>query len=267
VIGARPQRGRVRGIARPRTVAVGLLLWAGCGLSVATAQTLRVSVAISLRPAFAELAERFAQAHPGIEVRLNAGASGVLLQQVRRGAPADLYVSASPDEIDRLEREGLVRPSTRRTLASNRLIVVVPSGAEPPRRPTELGEPRFDRIAVGNPRTAPVGRYAEAALRSLGLAEALAPRLVFGENARQVLEYVRRGDVSAGLVYRSDASLFPHDVQPGPELPAGSHPPIVYETVVPAGAAEPDPALAFVDFVLSDPGREVLRRHGFGDPP
>lgn len=226
-----------------------------------------VAVAMSLRPAMRETADLFEARHPGAEVVLNAGASGVLLQQMLRGAPADLFVSASPKEPDRLAEEGLLQEGSRRTIATNRIVVLVPASAEPPAGPAELASPRYDRIAMGNPRTAPVGRYAERGLELAGLLERLRPRLVLAENARQVLEYVARGDVAAGLLYHSDARIMADRVVVGPELPADPEKPILYQAVVLAGAGEPELARRFQELIGSPDGQAILERHGFLPAP
>ncbi len=228
---------------------------------------LHVSVAVSLLPAVREAARRFEQSRPGVRVHVNAGASGVLLQQTLRGAPTDLFLAASPVEIDRLTQTLGVLPGTRRTFASNSLVVVVPAGETPPARLEELAGRRFDSIAMGNPRTTPVGRYAAAALAALGLGEELAGRLVHGESARQVLDYVARGEVDAGLVYRTDVALAGARVVAGVEIPAGVHDPIEYVAAVPQGAAAPRLAAAFAELLLSSEGQSLLSRHGFVAAP
>ena len=177
-----------------------LVVLAGAAARADTRRELHVSVAVSLLPAVREAAAEFENRHPGVSVRLNSGASAVLLQQIRRGAPADLFLSASPLEIDRLESLVGLRPGSRRTLASNRLVIVVPPGRAPPTDPRQLASQEFDLVAVGNPRTSPLGRYTAEALAALELDDTLAPRLVHGESARRVLDYVTRGEVAAGLV-------------------------------------------------------------------
>ena len=151
-------------------------------------------------------------------------------------------------------------------MASNRIVVVVPASGKPPGRIEELAGPAFDLVAVGNPRTAPLGRYSKEVLETLGLFETLRPRLVQGENARQVLDYVVRGEVAAGLVYRTDADLAAGGVVVGPEAPADSHSPILYEGVVLGGSAEPELAGAFLEYLASAEGGRVLERFGFLSP-
>jgi molybdate transport system substrate-binding protein len=232
---------------------------------VAAERELLVSVAGNLSPAVSELAARFRDDHPETKLSLNSGASGILLQQALRGAPVDLLISASTEELDRLEREGLLQPNGRAPIAANRLVVLLRPDAPRITRADDLVLPAFDRIAMGNPGTAPVGRYAAEALAWLGLERVLAPRLVRAESARQVVEYVARGEVPAGLAYRSDLRLARGRVHLGPELPPESHTPIRYEAGLLAGAS---PAAAeFLELLLSDEGVRTLRQHGFRPPP
>jgi len=246
-------------------------LTAVCGLAAGAgatgADSLAVSVAVSLRPAVAEAVREYRSERPGLTVALNAGGSGVLLQQARHGAPVDLFLSASPQELDRLEALGRLRSGSRRDLASNQLVVLVPRGAPALASVDELRRPEYDLIALGNPKTAPVGRYAERALESLGLLEALRNRLVFAESARQVVDYVARGDVAAGLAYRTDALMLEGRVDIGAPVPPESHAPVLYQGAVLLDAKHPEVAEAFLSFLASANGRRILQRHGFLPPP
>ena len=242
-----------------------LLLAPGPG-AAAEPEPLSVAVAISLRPAIDEAAALFVEQRTDARLRVHAGGSGLLMQQLRRGAPFDLFISASADEIERLERAGRVRGASRRTLAGNRLVVVVPREATPPATAAGLSAPVYDRIATGNPRTAPLGRYAEDALRALGLWESLERRIIPAENARQALEYVARGEVAAGILYRSDARLAGDRIRLGPELPSHAQPDIRYEAAILTDARRPDLAAELLDLLQSAAGREILERHGFIAP-
>lgn len=223
-----------------------------------------VSAAASLRTVLDEVVARYGQLHPATEVVVNSAASGVLEKQIERGAPVDLFLSASRVEIDRLEKAGLV--SRRAVFAAGSLVVVVPRDAKPPASFEGLVDPSFGRIAIGDPGTVPCGRYARQALESLGLWERVEPRLIPAGNVRQVLEYVARGEVDAGVVYDTDAGLLPDRVVRGPQAPPGSHDPIVYEGAVPTGAPDAGQADAVLRFLLSEEGRRILARRGFLPP-
>ena len=248
-----------------RSAAVLAILACG-GPAAVCAETavLHVSVAVSLRPALQEAVAAYRSQSPSVDIFLNAGGSGVLLQQALRGAPVDLLISASPGEIDRLLAEERALRASRRRIASNRLVVVTPPSRSAPARLEDLLQPEFERIAVGNARTAPLGRYTREALEQSGLWQGVRERLVPAENARQAIEYVARGEVAAGIVYRTDARLLGARVVTGPEIPSRLHSPIVYEGVVLASAGKQ--AAAFLNWLASEPGRVVLARHGFSSP-
>jgi molybdate transport system substrate-binding protein len=255
------------GLPRALGHAAVAALLAGAATGAAASETVLVSAAASLKEAARDAAERFETAHPGVKVVVNAAASGVLLRQIEEGAPVDLFLSASRDEVTRLERAGRIEAGSSRPFAGNRLVVVVPVGNDPPATFAGLADPRFDRIAAGNPRTVPAGRYAEQALRHAGILDAVGKRLVPGESVRQVLEYVARGEAAAGLVYATDARAFEGKVRAGPEAPEGSHDPIVYFAAALRDAPHPRSAGALLAFLLSDEGRGVLARRGFLPPP
>jgi molybdate transport system substrate-binding protein len=242
-----------------------VLLLLACGDPTAAA-ALHVSAAVSLRPALQQAIAAYRSQHPSVDVLLNTGGSGVLLQQALRGAPVDVLISASPEEIDRLIAEARALPASRRRIASNGLVIVTPPALPVPARLEDLLRPEFDRVAVGNARTAPLGRYTREALRALELWERILGRLVPAENARQVIEYVARGEVAAGIVYRTDARLLQDRVVTGPEVPSHLHAPITYEGVVLATPGKQAASVSFLDWLASEPGRAVLARHGFRSP-
>jgi molybdate transport system substrate-binding protein len=248
-----------------RLLSVWLLLgpWPG---APAGEPPVRVSVAVSLRPAVEDAVAGYRVARPGVEVVLNSGASGVLLQQVLRGAPSDALISASPREIDRLLDEGLVLEATRRRIASNSLVVVVPRASAPPARLRDLAGSDFAALSVANPKTAPLGRYTRQALEAASLWSRLGPRLVLAENARQTLDYVARGEVEAGIVYATDARLLAARLRIGPAIPVELHEPIAYEAVVLVDARRPEEAAALLDWLASESGREPFARRGFLPP-
>ncbi len=234
----------------------------GAGGAAADGEALLVSAAASLRDVLAEIARDFESDAPGTRVQLNFGASGLLVQQILRGAPVDLLVAASPREIERLERAGRTAGPVF-DVASNRLVLAVPRGGPAPADLSGLAGARFARIAVGNPATAPVGRYTRQALRAAGLESTLKPRLVLAESARQTLGYLARGEVDAAVLYRTDARLEPRRVVVAFEIDPRTHEPIVYRAVAIEGTTLPDPARRFLDHLLSESARRRFAAHGF----
>jgi len=232
-----------------------------CG---ATQSELLVSGAISLRESLQQIGALFERRLSQVKVVFNFGASGVLQQQIERGAPVDVFVSAAPKQMDELQAKGLLLDDTRRTLTANQVVLI-----KPPDLRFGLGsfkdlmKSEVKRIAISNPRTVPAGEYAREVLTSLKLWDALEPKLILTENVRQALVYVIRGEVEAGLVYATDAQSAGREVQVAAAAPEGSHRPVIYPIAVVTASKVPALARAFVDLALSDEGQEVLRAHGF----
>jgi molybdate transport system substrate-binding protein len=247
------------------TLAIGLVLM----LAVpAAAQTLTVSVAVSMKDAIEELGRQFTKTAPGVTLRYNVGASGDLQKQIEAGAPVDLFVSASQRQMDELERRGLIAADSRRVFARNVLVAVAPADSRLDlARPTALLDPRVTRIAIGNPKTVPAGQYTEESLRALSLWERVQRKLVLAENVRQVLDYVSRGEVEVGFVYVTDLAVRSGRVKevfrPGEE----TYRPIVYPAAVTTDSRHSRLGRAFIDLLVSGEGQAVLRRHGFLPPP
>ena len=247
----------------PRALAVAAAVLAALPVPGRTAE-LTLSVAVSLKDAVADLGPAFERQFPGTRLLVNLGGTGALARQIEAGAPADVFLAAALEPVEALERGGFLVPGTRRLFARNVLTVVEPAGS--PLRlaePEALLDPRVRRIAVGNPRTVPAGRYAEESLRALGLWERLRSRLVYGENARHVLEWVARGEVDAGWVYATDATARAGRVREAFRPPEDTYRTIVYPVAVVRDTHQPALATALVEALTGRDGATVLARHGF----
>jgi molybdate transport system substrate-binding protein len=231
------------------------------------AQELTFSVAISMKEAVEEVGRRFQQTRPGVFLRYNFGSSGELQKQIEAGAPVDLFVSAANRQMDELEKKGVILASSRRTFARNALSAIVPTDSGLGiTRPVDLVQPQVQRIVIGNPKTVPAGQYAEESLRGLGLWDALRPKLVLGENVRQALEYVARGEVEVGFVYASDVTARKERVKEAFRPPQTSYTPVTYPVAVVAGSRHVRLGEAFIDLLLGPDGQAALTRLGFQRP-
>jgi molybdate transport system substrate-binding protein len=228
------------------------------------AQEITVSAAISLKEALIELGKSFEAGQKGTRVQFNFGASGDLGRQILAGAPVDVFASAGLKEMDELEQKGFTIPGTRMNFAKNTVVLVIPAASTfPLRRFSDLTRKEVKKIAIGNPQTVPAGRYAEQVLRSLQLWEPLKDKLVFVENVRQVLDYVARGEVDAGLVYATDAATRARDLKKVFPAPEGSYQPVVYPIAAVKGTKNEGLARAFISWVISAEGKRILDRYGF----
>lgn len=235
-----------------------------CLAPAAMAQEIVVSAAASLTDAFRDIGKAFEAQHAGAKVTFNFAASDVLVTQIVKGAPADVFASADQRAMNRAEEAHAILPGTRRDFAANALVLVVPSGGTPPAALAELAQDRFRKIALGSPQTVPAGRYAKEALDTAGLWARLEPRLVFAQNVRQVLDYVARGETEAGFVYATDAAIMPGKVSVAFDVPTST--PVRYPIAVVKDSKNAGLARAFVAFVEGDAGQQALRRYGFRAP-
>jgi molybdate transport system substrate-binding protein len=232
--------------------------------SWAAAQQLTISAAASLADALREIGTRFEATNPGVTLRHNFAASGVLVQQIVQGAPVDVFVSADQASMDRGMAARALDPATRRDIARNTLVMVAPAASTQPTRLADLALAGTGRIAIGKAATVPAGRYAQQALEAAQLWAGLQPRLVPADNVRQVLDYVARGEVAAGFVYRTDAELMKSRLRL--VLTVGGHEPITYPAAAVAASRQPTLARAYLEHLRSAEAQAVFQRFGFGLP-
>lgn len=223
-----------------------------------------VSAAISLTNGFEEIGKIFKGKQKEVRVLFNFGASGDLARQILGGAPVDVFASASPKDMDDLDQKDMIVKGTRKDFAGNRVVLIIPaeSGIHLPSF-NDLKRGEVKRIAIGNPKTVPAGRYAEEVLRYFNLWDATRDRLIFAENVRQVLDYVARGEVDAGMVYSTDALIRAREVKIVAEAPEQSHGPVVYPIAVVKGSKKEFLAREFISVVTSKEGKKALEKYGF----
>lgn len=218
------------------------------------AQTLLVAAASDLSPSESDLRVAF-QSASGLVVRFVFGSSGMLAEQIREGAPFDVYLSANEDFVSSLSRAGRLDPATVRVYATGRLGLWSASGRF--RSLEDLRGVPLRHLAIANPRHAPYGVAAEQLLRRRGLWSELESRIVYGENVRQAYEYARTGNCDAvitawSLLYHRRATL----------LDASDHAPIRQSGAVVRASAQAGAAARFLDFLLAPTGRAILAAHG-----
>jgi molybdate transport system substrate-binding protein len=242
-------------------VALGL---AGMGRpAIASSPEITVAAAESLKDAFHQVAGTFEQ-RSGIRVVFALGGSGLLERQIEAGAPVDVFASAGQKEMDRLQQQGLIDPSTRADFAGNSLVLIIPNDSSLGIHAfSDLTQSKVGKIGVGDPKTVPAGQYAEQLLRRLQVWHILQPRLIFGEDVRQVLEYVEQDEVDAGIVYATDATIAAGKVKVAAEATEGGYGPVLYPIAVVKGSANAAGARRFVDFVKGKEGQPILRQYGF----
>lgn len=227
----------------------------------------RVAVAANFGAPMQALAQAFEQAS-GQRVTVAVGSTGSLYAQIRHGAPFEVLLAADDETPERLEREGLAVPGSRRHYATGRLVLwsaqpdAVDARAEVLRRAPAAGT----RLAIANPKLAPYGRAALQTLQRLGLAPIWQPHLVQGENIAQVHQFVASGNAAMGFVALSQVPMRP-DGQPATGsawlVPAALHDPIRQDAVLLKAGQDNPSARALMAFLQTDAAARIIRGYGY----
>lgn len=248
-------------------VALSALLFSSTDLR-AQQQRVRVAAAADLKFAMEELAKKF-ENKTGARVDATYGSSGNFFSQLQNGAPFDLFFSADVEYPRKLEEEGFVEPGTLGDYALGRIVIWMrdDSSVDPAKEGwNALLDPGVQKIAIANPELAPYGRAAASALKKAGIYKQVKAKLVYGENISQAAQFVQSGSAQAGIIALSLA--FSPGMKSGKvwEIPAEMHPPIEQGVVLLKNARNRPAAQAFLNFVKSAAGKEVLEQHGFSTP-
>jgi molybdate transport system substrate-binding protein len=221
---------------------------------------LTVFAASDLTFALKEIAAAFEQAMK-VKVTLVFGSTGNLAKQIEHGAPADVFFAANQSFIDHLAARNAIITETRALYGQGRIVLITArSSGSRLEDLRALLSSRVRRVAIANPAHAPYGKAAEEALRTAGLWDALQPKLVYGENIRQALQYVETGAAEAGIVALSVADVPTVHVTP---IDPALHQPLNQAAAVVRRSARPEMGLAFLQFVNGPAGRVVMKRYGF----
>ena len=230
------------------------------------AATVTVFAAISLTEPLERLAADFKSA-TGVTVALNLSGSNTLATQILNGGPADVFLSADEVQMDRVAAAGLLAPSTRRRLFSNRLVVIVPASSTMTFQvPADLAGPSVRRFAIGDPEAAPAGRYAAAYLKSRGVWPAIEGRLVYFPHVRAATVAVAQSAAQVGIVYRTDARAS-QDIRVLLEIDEDPRWAITYPAALLAKAPHAEAARRFLAFLEEPSSRQVFEEAGFVTPP
>jgi molybdate transport system substrate-binding protein len=257
-----------------RTVSIALLAALALGCAGARREQarheVRIAAAADLKFALDDLLAECRRARPDIAVEVTYGSSGNFFAQIQNGAPFDLFLSADADYPRQLIAKGLAPQGSEFVYAVGHIVVWTrrDSGLDVEKLGAQaLLEPSVRKIAIANPRYAPYGRAAEAALKSLGLYDKVKDRLVLGDNVAQTAQFVEKGAADVGIIGLAQA-LAPALREQGRfwKVPAAAYPRMDQAGVTLARARDVPAAEAVRDFVRSDSGKAVLKRFGFSVP-
>ena len=263
---------RLRKLAPLATViALSIVLLTACG-NPSTQQSsgdetpavdsITIAAASDLRPAFEELAPVFTEA-TNINVTYSFGSSGQLREQIKNGAPFDVFASANTDFVEDVIAAGKAIESTKTAYAVGRIVLWAASGTSAPQSLTDLTSSQYRTIVIANPSHAPYGIAAQQAMQSAGVWDQLQSRLVYGENISDAMQILKSGNADVGIIALSlalanDASYV--------LIPDSLHQPLLQSIVVTTKGARTAAAQQFIDFLISDRGQEIMNKYGFVAP-
>ncbi|WP_064696437.1 molybdate ABC transporter substrate-binding protein [Rhizobium aegyptiacum] len=242
-------------------------LWLGAAALPAPAiagEKLTVFAAASLKNAL-DAANAAWAGQSGKEAVTSYAASGALAKQIENAAPTDIFISADLDWMDYLAKKDLIKPDSRSNLLGNRIVLVAEKDKAKPvdiKQDFDLAALLGDgKLAMGEPKSVPAGKYAMAALEKLGLWTSVESKVAGAESVRAALALVSRGEAPYGIVYQTDAAADKGVAVVG-TFPADSHPPIIYPIAILAESKNPD-AAAYLDFLTSDTAAAFFTAQGF----
>lgn len=245
------------------TITTALVFEWACHRTTTQPAELTVAAASDLSNAFEELGRQFEATHK-IKITFSFGSSGLLTRQIENGAPMDLFAAANVDYINQLEQKGLIVPGTKSIYARGRITLW--TTADSPlkiEKVADLTRPEVKRIAIANPDHAPYGLAAQQALQSAGIWDAVKPKLVFGDNIRQTLQYAETGNVDVSIVA---LSLSKESKGRWTLIPEALHQPIDQGLAVMKTTHNEAAAREFAAFVTGPEGKAILAKYGFAFP-
>ncbi|MFG6116297.1 molybdate ABC transporter substrate-binding protein [Halobacillus sp. MO56] len=242
------------------TAIIGLLVLTGCQENNQAGKAeLRIAAASSLTGVMKQIETDF-EAQTDIQLTMNFGSSGTLVQQLEQGAPSDIYISASEYWMKEAIENGLIDEKSIASVMANQLVLAVNDSSDIilEKLPTDAAS----QIAIGDPKSVPAGMYAKQALESLGLWEDIQGKLVYGKNAKQVAAYVESGNVDAGFVYQSDV-VKSHKLRTADKINKAHHTAITYPAGIVKESQQKEAAEELLEYLHSDEAKQTIKEFGF----
>ena len=224
--------------------------------------TLTISAAASLKDSMQELQKLYATEKPNVKITYNFGASGTLQQQIEQGAPADIFMSAATKQMDALKQKNLLVDDTVKNLLENNVVLIAPKDSSEIKDFADLAGDKVKKVALGEPKSVPVGQYSQDVLNSLKIMDKVQPKAVLAKDVKEVLTWVETKNVDAGIVYETDAKVS-DKVKIVATAPANTHKPVLYPVAVIKNSKNVDAAKDFLNFIASDKGKAVFEKYGF----
>lgn len=222
---------------------------------------LTVSAAASLKTSLDEIAENYRKDNPGVTVNINYGGSGALEKQIAEGAPSDIFISAAKKNMDNLEEKNLIVKESRKDLLKNTLVLIAPNTQKDKIKTVE-DITKAEKIAMGEEKTVPAGKYGKEVLTKLNLFSEIESRVVYQKDVTAVLNIVELGEVDAGIVYLTDSKKMKNGFVVA-EFSSDLHALIVYPAAIIQGTKNPEKADGFLKYMENEKSKEIFAKNGF----
>jgi molybdate transport system substrate-binding protein len=251
-----------------KIIVTGIVLFVVCSSTFSSAQEIGIAAASDLQFVFKEIAERF-EKQTGASLRLSFGSSGNFFSQIQNGAPFDLFFSADLDYPQKLDAQGLVEPGSMYQYARGKIVLWATNEAQVDvsQGLKVLLDPKIKKIAIANPAHAPYGRAAVAALKSAGIYDKIADKLVFGENISQAAHFVASGNADAGILALSTAlSSMIQSRGKYFTIPVDSYPPLDQAAIILKSSQKKELAKCLLQFLQTPEIIDLMKQYGFELP-
>lgn len=234
------------------------------GANIITKVDLTVSAAASLKDALTEIETLYLAEKPNTKMTINFAGSGTLQQQIEQGANVDLFISAAAANMTALKDKGLLLDSTIKNLLGNKLVLIVPNDSKSSISSFAdvVTDASIIKIALGEPKTVPAGSYAEQVFTYLNILDKVKEKTVYGQDVKQVLNWVETGNVDAGVVYSTDAKISTK-VTIVATASEESHKAIVYPAAVVKATKSLTASKDFLNYLTTDKAKAVFEKYGF----
>lgn len=228
---------------------------------------LTVSAAASMQDALKEVAKAYQEQYPNTKITYNFASSGTLTQQIKQGAPVDIFISANEKFMDELEKKKLLLSDSRKNFLKNNVVLIVPKKDNIDKTNNisnfqQLTNPNIKRFSIGEPESVPAGQYAKQVLDNLEIYDKVKSKTVFAKNVRQVLSYVESGNVDAGIVYATDAEIS-DKITVVATASENNHKPIIYPVAAIKRSKNPEATNKFIQFLFSNSAKNTFKKYGF----
>ncbi|MEK6265324.1 MAG: molybdate ABC transporter substrate-binding protein [Clostridium sp.] len=249
------------------SLAAGILAMVGCSKVTKPSQTsvtLTISAAASLTEVMAEIKTLYKIEKPNVTLNYNIAGSGILQKQIEQGADVDLFFSAGTKQMVALKEKGLLIDDTNVNLVGNSVVLIVKSDSTLGISDfKDAADDKISKIALGQPKTVPVGQYSEEVFISLNILDKIKSKAVYAKDVKEVLTWVETGNVDAGVVYGTDAktsSRVKVASIAGDDL---YKTPVVYPAAVIKVSKNVEDTKTFLKFLSSDKAKDIFIKYGF----